>query len=836
MKAVIMAGGEGARLRPLTCDRPKPMVPLMDKPMMEYIVELLATHDLQDLAVTLQYLPEQIKDYFGDRSPLGVNFNYFLEEEPLGTAGSVKNAASFLDDTFMVISGDCLTDIDLSAAIAFHRQKKTLVTIVLTPQENPLEYGIVIVNEEGRITRFLEKPGWGEVFSDTVNTGIYILEPEVLSYIPDGKKFDFSRDLFPLLMKKGQPLYGCVLPGYWCDIGNLEQYRFAHYDILNKKVEINLPAKEEEPGIWLADEVYIDAKALLQPPFYIGQGTSIGAQAFIGEYAVVGAYNHISERVSIKRGVTWSRVNLGRNAIVRGGILAGGARLESGGAIYEGAVIGEGSVVERKATLRPGVRIWPYKRVESGALVNNNLIWGNQFRRSLFGADGALGELNGDLTLENALKMGSAFAFMLGGRVPVVLGGDAWQPSQLIKKALTVGLMASGADVLDIGETIVPVARLGVTDLQAKGGIYVHSCASHHGYSTIRFFDQEGLHLSRAKERGLEQIFFRDDFPRARKDQLGMPKTITGYNQVYLDAIRQGLPCETIREANFNLLAAFLPPHLQELIIPLLQDLNCNLQVFHPPGKAKLACWKDEDFAVYKKDIAQSIVRGEIDLGFWMAPSGERMVLFDEEGFEISGELYQVLLSLLILESGKTPALVQPISASWIHEELARKNKAKVLRSKTFPRHFQEKVRELNGHAEGVEGENYLPAEFLQIDAPAALLKILHSLARGGKSLSTLLREIPEINLRQKEIPCPWGQKGRVMRRLIEDVPGQAARVEMVDGLKFYYPDGWALVLPDPERPSYRIYGEGFTEEIAESLTDFFAEKVKSLQDPLFCE
>ena len=834
MKAVIMAGGEGARLRPLTCDRPKPMVPLMDKPMMEYIVELLTAHDLRDLAVTLQYLPEQIKEYFGEKSPLGVNFTYFLEEEPLGTAGSVKNAASFLDDTFLVISGDCLTDINLSAAIDFHRQKKTLVTIVLTPQENPLEYGIVMVNEKGRIIRFLEKPGWGEVFSDTVNTGIYILEPEVLAYIPTGKKFDFSRDLFPLLMEKGQPLYGCVLPGYWCDIGNLEQYRFAHYDILNKKVEINLPAKEEEPGVWLADEVYIDAQALLQPPFYIGKGTSIGAQAFIGEYAVVGAYNHVSEKVSIKRGVTWSRVNLGRNAVVRGGILAGGARLESGGAVYEGAVIGEGSVVEGKATLRPGVRIWPYKRIESGALVNNNLIWGNQFRRSLFGADGARGELNGDLTLESALKMGSAFAFMLGGKVPVVLGGDAWQPSQLLKKALTVGLMAGGADVLDIGETIVPVARLGVTDLQAKGGIYVHSCASHHGYSTIRFFDQEGLHLSQAKERSLEQIFFRDDFPRARKDQLGTLKTIDGYNQVYSATILQGLSREAIQEANFSLLAAFLPPHLQELIIPLLQDLNCNLHVFHPPGKAKLAYWKDEDFAVYKKDIAQSIVRGEIDLGFWIAPSGERMVLFDEEGCEVSGELYQALLSLLILESGKTPALVQPISASWIHEELARKNKAKVLRSKTFPRHFQEKIREINGHTVTNRGKNYLPTDFLQIDALAALLKILHSLARGGKSLSTLKREIPDINLRQKEIPCPWAQKGRVMRRLIEDTPGEAARVEMLDGLKFYYPDGWALVLPDPEKPSYRIYGEGFTEEIAESLTDFFAEKVKSLQEPLF--
>ena len=235
MKAVIMAGGEGARLRPLTCDRPKPMVPLMDKPMMEYIVELLTSHGITEQAVTLQYLPEQIKEYFGDGSSFGASLYYFLEDEPLGTAGSVKNAASFLKETFLVISGDCLTDIDLSEAITFHRQKEALVTIVLTPQDNPLEYGVVMVDEEGKILRFLEKPSWGEVFSDTVNTGIYILEPEVLEYIPAGKKFDFSKDLFPLLLQEKKALYGCSLSGYWCDIGSLERTRQTNYDILSKK-------------------------------------------------------------------------------------------------------------------------------------------------------------------------------------------------------------------------------------------------------------------------------------------------------------------------------------------------------------------------------------------------------------------------------------------------------------------------------------------------------------------------------------------------------------------------------------------------------------------------
>jgi len=804
----------------------------MEKPMMEYIVELLVEHNIHNLAVTLQYLPENIMDYFGERSPLGANFTYFLEEEPLGTAGSVKNAAAFLDETFLVISGDCLTDINLSEALEFHRKKNALATIILTPQENPLEYGVVMVNDEGRIIRFLEKPRWGEVFSDTVNTGIYVLEPEVLQYIPSNKKYDFSKDLFPLLLEKGEPLFGCVLSGYWCDIGSLEQYRYAHYDILDKKVKVKLPAEEEEEGVWIAEDVYIAPGARLMPPFFINKGTYIDTKSSIGEYTVLGSYNYLSEKVSTKRSITWSRVTLQKNSIIRGSILASGVRMEMGSAAYEGAVVGDGSIIERKATIKPGIKIWPYKRIESGAVVNSNLIWGNLFRRSLFGADGVRGELNGDLTLESALRMGSAFAFMLGGSVPVVIGGDTWGPSQLLRKAVTVGLLAGGAEVIDIGETIAPVMRIAVTSLQAEGGIYIHSCSSNYGYSAIRFFDKEGLNLPHSRERNLEQLYLRDDFPRARKDKLGYLKVINDYNKIYAQMILKDLSLQSIKEANFSLLVAFPPPHLQDFLVPLLQELNCNLIVYYPPGRTKLACWKEDDFYCHKNEIARGIVRGEVDLGFWMDPSAEKMVLFDEEGNEISGELYQALLSLLILQSGKTPMLVQPISASWIHEELARKNRGIVLRSKTFPRHFQEKIKEINKNSGTLAGRGYLPAEFLQIDAVTSLLKILDALAQGGKSLSTFLKEIPGINLRQKEIACPWGQKGRVMRRLIQEGPGKAEKIEMIDGLKFYYPDGWALVLPDPEKPSYRIYGEGFTEEIAESLTDIFAEKVKSLQDP----
>src|SRR5919198_6264623 len=220
-----MAGGEGTRLRPLTSNQAKPMVPIVGKPCMEHILELLLSHGFTDVVVTVAFLPQAIRSYFGDGANLGLNIEYSVEESPLGTAGSVRLASGRLDDTFLVISGDALCDIDLGRIVEFHREQNAAVTIGLKSVENPLEFGIVVTDEDGRVERFLEKPSWGQVFSDTINTGIYVLEPEVLRHVPRDRPYDFSKELFPLLLEMGRPLYGYVLDGYWQDIGNLDQYR-----------------------------------------------------------------------------------------------------------------------------------------------------------------------------------------------------------------------------------------------------------------------------------------------------------------------------------------------------------------------------------------------------------------------------------------------------------------------------------------------------------------------------------------------------------------------------------------------------------------------------------
>jgi len=261
-KAVIMAGGFGTRLRPLTVDLPKPMVPVANVPMMEHIVNLLRHYGFTQLMSLLYFFPEKITTYFGNGARFGVSMDYMMAEADYGTAGSVRNAYQFLDQRFLVISGDVLCDFDLERAWRYHQEKQADATIVLTRVDNPLPFGIVMLDDDGRIVRFLEKPSWGEVFSDTINTGIYILEPHVLELIPYQREFDFSKDLYPLMLRKGMRLYGYIAEGYWQDIGNLSQYQQAHRDVLQREVRIDIPGEQ-------SDGNYIDPSA--------GKGSSVVA-------------------------------------------------------------------------------------------------------------------------------------------------------------------------------------------------------------------------------------------------------------------------------------------------------------------------------------------------------------------------------------------------------------------------------------------------------------------------------------------------------------------------------------------------------------------------------
>ena len=361
MKAVVMAGGEGTRLRPLTSNQPKPMVPVVGKPCMEHILELLREHGLNDVIVTVAFLPQAIRSYFGQGETLGMQVGYSVEESPLGTAGSVRLAAKQLDETFLVISGDALCDVDLSALIAFHRERGAAVTIGLKAVDNPLEFGIVVTDEEGRIERFLEKPSWSQVFSDTINTGIYVLEPEVLRHVPTDRPYDFSKELFPYLLEMGRPLYGYVMDGYWQDIGNLDQFRQANFDALEENVRLNIPGIRIRGNVWLGEGVDIADLEQIEGPAYIGNYCRVAPGATVGSHSVLSNSVTLRERTRTTRSVIDASTHIGRSSLIEGAILGRSCDIRGHVRIHEGVAIGDEVTIGSESVIMPGVRIYPYK-------------------------------------------------------------------------------------------------------------------------------------------------------------------------------------------------------------------------------------------------------------------------------------------------------------------------------------------------------------------------------------------------------------------------------------------------------------------------------------------
>ncbi|HET7418743.1 MAG TPA: NDP-sugar synthase, partial [Candidatus Dormibacteraeota bacterium] len=340
MKAVVMAGGEGSRLRPLTSSLPKPLVPVAGRPIMEHILLHLRRHQLRDVVATVQYMGASIRNYFGDGSEQGVALTYSVEDSPLGTAGSVMLARQQLNETFVVISGDSLTDIDLGAAARFHRERKAIATIVLKPVPNPLEYGVVVVDEGGAVQRFIEKPSWGEVISDLANTGIYILDPAVFEFFRAHEVVDWSGDVFPKLLKEGEHVFGWIADGYWEDVGSHSAYIKANFDCLEGRVKVQLPGDRVDSNTWIHPDAEIFEGARVDGPALIGAGAKVRSGAWVNGPAVIGAYTTVDSGVKVSNSIVWDHSYIGLNSRLRGTVVCRGVTVKNGCLLEEGSVIG----------------------------------------------------------------------------------------------------------------------------------------------------------------------------------------------------------------------------------------------------------------------------------------------------------------------------------------------------------------------------------------------------------------------------------------------------------------------------------------------------------------
>jgi len=358
MKAVILAGGEATRLRPLTCNISKVMVPVLNHPFLENLIAYLKRHNITEIILALNQQITPIQSYFGDGSKFGVKVTYSREDFPMGTAGAVKNVERFLDDSsFIVFNGDIFSDIDLTAMVSLHREKKASVSIALTPVEDPTIYGMVETDDEGRVKRFVEKPSWDRVTTNMINAGIYIMEPSILSYIAPNVFSMFERDVLPPLLEEGQAVYSYPSEAYWIDIGTPEKYLKLNHDLLHRYEGIKFegessahPSAQIEGSVIIAESCFIAKDSIIRGP------AAIGPKCQIGEGAV------------IEGSVIWQNCKVGKRAKLRNCILGSNCCIEEEAEVLDNCVLGDSVGIGKGNKLSQGIRIWPNKFIEPNTI------------------------------------------------------------------------------------------------------------------------------------------------------------------------------------------------------------------------------------------------------------------------------------------------------------------------------------------------------------------------------------------------------------------------------------------------------------------------------------
>ena len=808
MRAVLMAGGSGTRLRPLTCDLPKPMVPVLNRPIAEHIINLLKRNNITEIIATLYYLPDVMRDYFQDGSDFGVQMTYAVEEEqPLGTAGCVKNIQQWLDDTFITISGDAITDFDLQAAIAFHREKQSKATLILTRVPNPVEFGVVITDESGKINRFLEKPSLSEIFSDTVNTGTYILEPEILKYLPENEESDFSKDLFPLLLERGEPIFGYIAEGYWCDVGHLEAYREAQYDGLAKKVKLDFSYQEHTPGVWIGHNTYIDPSVVIEAPALIGDNCRIGARVSIEAGTVIGDNVTIGADADLKRPIIWNGATVGDEAHLRACTISRGTRIDRRAQALEGSVVGTLSIVGEEAQIAPGVRVWPSKRIESGAVLNINLIWGNTAQRNLFGQRGVSGLANIDLTPEFVVKLGASYGSTLKLDSTVLVSRDQRSVSRMVGRALISGLMSAGVNVQNLEATAIPIARTMVTNLSdVSGGIHIRLEPNRPDYLLIEFFDRQGISISKSKEKKIEGTYFKEDLRRVAIQEIGSVSYPSGILDTYSRTFEQYINVAAVRNSSSKIVIDYVYGVSGAILPQLLAKFGCDAVVLNASLRETAISAAEKEMLL--DQLGQVVEALKANFGVQVSANGEQFILVDEAGLPIRGEALTALMVNTVFTANPRSTVVVPVNASSAVEEIARRHDGNVIRTKVNPTALMEASQVnpnvvLGGNSDmGFIFPNLHPG----FDGMFSIAKLIEMLTIQERSLADIRNDLPNVCHKFCSIRCPWKIKGALMRHLVETHPTE--NLELIDGVKIVNPqnDNWILILPDAGEPLVHIY------------------------------
>ncbi len=813
MQAVVMAGGFGTRLRPLTANIPKPMTPLLNKPIIEHIIELLKKHDITDIIMILYHQAEIIRDYFKDGKKFGVKIQYVKPDADYGTAGAVYCGYELINDRFIIISGDVVTDFDLSQAIKFHEKRKSVSTLVLTRAKNPLQFGIVLTDNDGKITKFFEKPSWSEVFSDTINTGIYVLEKDTLGLVPKARgnktDCDFSKDLFPFLLKNKLPLYGATLSGYWRDVGSLEDYIKTNLEALKGKADLPL------------------AKGLTRNGCIIAPSSKISRTAKVIN-SVIGPKCYIAPGAVIKDSIIWNNTSVEDNTRINYSVICNNVRIKPGCRINENTFIGSNVAIGSNVTVRSDVKIWPQKNVDSNSIVTKNLIWEERWKDTLFTDSRITGISNIEITPDFSAKLGMAYGVFSGLGSKILISRDIDNVSLMIKGSITSGLLSSGVTVLDYQTTPIPILRQELGKGAASGGIFVRKSPFDSSRCDIIFFDSNGKDLSSAKIKSIERLVISNDARPIPFDKIGAisyaERTYESYRERFISMVNE----EIINKRKFKIAINFSHGVTSTILPNIMGDFNIELVTLDSHLDSAKQSRSPEEFKNALQQLSYIVTSLKYDAGFLIDAGGEKIYLVDDTGKILSYDRFLSLVVYMYLTLyPNTKKIAVPIQASGEIDIVAKKYYTEVVRVKDSHFAIMNAASlpdvELAG---GTKGGVIFPEFSFATDGMFSIMKILELAARSHKKLSEIEKKTPSLHMAKNNIFCSLDQKGRIMRRLVEDSEGK--KRQMIDGIKIFFDDyTWVLCIPDSEREIFHVNAEARTLKRAEQLVKEYSQKIK---------
>jgi mannose-1-phosphate guanylyltransferase/phosphomannomutase len=672
----------------------------------------------------------------------------------------------------------------------------------------------------------LEKPTWGQVFSDTINTGIYVLEPEIFDFIPTDGASDFSGEVFPAVLEAGRPIFGCVSEGYWEDVGTIEAYLKAHNDILDGKVQVELDGFPLRPGVWLGKGSTLDPSALVEGPALIGDNCSIGPGAVIGQYTTLGDNVRIAEAVEVRHSMIGDNCYVGAGVRVEGSAVGRACDLRRGARLEPGAVLGENCLIGAGAEVRAGVKVYPFKTVEAGALVNSSIVWESKGARSLFGRDGVRGIANVDINPELAVRLSMAWVSTLGRGASITASRDTSRTARMLKRAIMVGCNAAGVNVGDLEVATVPVMRHHIRNTSSRGGVTVRLANDDPQSVVIRFFDAEGLDIDENAQRKIERMYHREEFRRVLAPEIGDIDFPARAVEQYTADLVSNVRVSEDRTAGFKLVldlsygsASFVMPNV-------LSKLDADVLVVNP--FAHTAGMISVDRVVNARRVADLVRASGAQLGAVVDADCELLTIVDDEGTVLTDDQALLVLLSLVTHNEKGAQVALPVSVPNAAAEICEETGASITYTKLSSAHLMEVAAQPGIAFAASQSGGFIWPKFLPAyDAAASLVMLVEMLAAGGEPLSKLVHSLPSMHVAHLSVPTAWENKGLVMRVLVEHLADR--ETVLVDGIKVLLPDGWALVLPDPEDPVTHIWAEGPSETAARVRAEEYAALIVDL-------